>query len=251
MRMNSPEGKRILALVRGGAFAHAGETEAIDLALAGISKNPNRAVLDAGCGLGGTAEYVQQHGWGQVTGFDIDATSVERAKARFPNCTFVPSDVGAVGQLWQEVFDLIYCFNTFYAFPHQTAALRELAKVARPGATLIIFEYTDPNRRYETSTFSRREDASFWQPIYAPTLETMAIEAGWKVDAFSDLTKDYLRWYNVLVHLIEERRDEVVSGYGEALFAFVHSFYSDLRDAIADGVLGGGLFTLTRENGIL
>ena len=55
--MNSFEGKRILALVRDAAYAHAGEEEAIALALGGIAKEHERRVFDVGCGLGGTAEY--------------------------------------------------------------------------------------------------------------------------------------------------------------------------------------------------
>lgn len=247
MRMNSPEGKSILALVRGGAFAHAGEAEAIELALAGISKDADRAVLDAGCGLGGTADYVRQHGWGKVTGFDIDAASVELAKARFPECTFVACDVGEAGRLWQRNFDLIYCFNTVYAFPDQPRALAQFAETARPGATLLIFEYLDPEKRYQASAFARREDATFWQPLHPATFESTAAAAGWNTQSFSDITSDYLRWYEALVQRIEDRRNEVVAGHGEAAFAFVHSFYSALRGAIADRTLGGGIFTLIRE----
>jgi SAM-dependent methyltransferase len=246
--MNSPEGKSILALVRGGAFAHAGETEAIELALAGIPKDAGRAVLDAGCGLGGTADYVSRHGWGRVTGFDIDAASVELAAAKFSGCTFVASDVGAVGGLWQRSFDLIYCFNTVYAFPDQPKALAQLAETARPGATLVIFEYTDPEYRYQTSAFASREDATFWQPLHPATLEKQAASAGWKLQSFADITGDYLRWYEVLVQRMDARREEVVAGHGETAFAFVHSYYSALRDAIADRTLGGGIFTLIRED---
>jgi trans-aconitate methyltransferase len=232
--------------VRGGAFAHAGETEAIELALSGISKDANRAVLDAGCGLGGTADYVRQHGWGNVTGFDIDEASVELAKTRFPECTFVASDVGEVGRLWQQSFDLIY--YTVYAFPDQPRALAQLAKTARPGATLLIFEYIDPEKRYQTSAFARREDATFWQPLHPATFENTAAVAGWSTRSFSDITSDYLRWYEVLVQRIEDRRGEVVAAHGEAAFAFVHSFYSALRDAIVDRTIGGGIFTLIRED---
>src|ERR1700679_1547306 len=71
MKMNNFDGKAFLATVRGEDFAHAGEEEAIDLAFAGIGAQPDWQVLDAGCGRGGTADYVNRHGWGNVVGIDI------------------------------------------------------------------------------------------------------------------------------------------------------------------------------------
>ena len=44
--MNSYLGQRILSLVREGDYAHAGEEEAIDLAMAGVEKIANRTILD-------------------------------------------------------------------------------------------------------------------------------------------------------------------------------------------------------------
>jgi hypothetical protein len=39
MRLNSYQGKRLLALARGADYAHAGETEAIDLVWSGLPKS--------------------------------------------------------------------------------------------------------------------------------------------------------------------------------------------------------------------
>ncbi|MCP4315878.1 MAG: class I SAM-dependent methyltransferase [Hyphomicrobiales bacterium] len=62
--MNSYLGKQLLALVRQGNYAHAGEEEAIELAMADLPKDAGQELLDAGCGRGGTAAYLQAHGWG-------------------------------------------------------------------------------------------------------------------------------------------------------------------------------------------
>ena len=64
MRMNSITGKQILALARGGDYAHPGEEEAIELVMAPVAKRPDQVVLDVGCGCGGTAHYLADHGWG-------------------------------------------------------------------------------------------------------------------------------------------------------------------------------------------
>ena len=54
----------ILARVRGGgaAFAHAGEAEVIETALADIPKDDCRARSGRGYGLGGTADYMSRQG---------------------------------------------------------------------------------------------------------------------------------------------------------------------------------------------
>jgi trans-aconitate methyltransferase len=57
--MNSFEGMRILSLVREGDYAHAGEEEAIELAMKHVPKLRDQVVVDAGCGRGGAAEYIR------------------------------------------------------------------------------------------------------------------------------------------------------------------------------------------------
>ena len=84
MNMNSFEGKRILALIRDGDYAHAGEEEAIERAFRSIPKSADRWMLDVGCGRGGTAEYLRRHGWGHAEGLDRDADSIEYARATYP-----------------------------------------------------------------------------------------------------------------------------------------------------------------------
>lgn len=248
MRMNSPEGKSVLALVRDAPFAHAGEAEAITLTLAPFSKDPSRRVLDAGCGLGGTAEFVRAQGWGQVTGFDIDAVSIEKAQKNYPFCSFLACDVAEIASFCSEPFDLIYSFNAFYAFPSQPGALRSLAQVARPGADLVVFEYTDPTGRFDSSEFRRREDATFWQPLHPATVKQWSAEAGWKLERFQDLSPEYVRWYRGLVERIDNRREVICRKHGETVFRFVLSFYAALLDTIEQGVMGGGIFYLTRNS---
>lgn len=66
------DSKQLLSYARRGDFAHPGEIKAIQLAMSPIAKNPSQRLLDVGCGLGGTAHYLQQHGWGEVVDVDID-----------------------------------------------------------------------------------------------------------------------------------------------------------------------------------
>lgn len=243
--MNSPEGKRILADIRAAPYAHAGERQAVELVLAGVAKDPGRRILDAGCGLGGTAHDMQSGGWGTVTGFDIDEVSVAKAQDLFPHCTFVVADVGSVTGALRGPFDLITCFNSFYAMPQQQA-LTELAALAHPGTELLIFDYTDPNRDYAASDFARREDADFWHPPCPDDFAADAGEFGWQLAEFSDLTERYHTWYVQLCQRAADRYSDLTGKYGQPAIDFVCEFYCALRDTFADGTLGGGLFRLKR-----
>src|SRR5260370_3226386 len=123
MNMNSFEGKRILALIRDGDYAHAGEEEAIERALCSIPKSPHEWILDVGCGRGGSAEYLHRHGWGNLAGIDRDHDSIEYARATYPNCEFHTCDVLDVPATVGREFDGIYMLNALYAVANQRDAL--------------------------------------------------------------------------------------------------------------------------------
>jgi len=235
-------------MVRGAAFAHAGEAEAIELTLASIPKDPSRPVLDAGCGLGGTADYVQRGGWGRVTGFDIDAVSIAKAQESFPECSFAACDVARAGSHWPEAFDLIYSFNACYAFPDQAEALRQLALCAKSGATLLIFDYTDPENNFQEADFYKRETATTWKPLHPPAFEQWTIAAGWESVSYIDLTGEYIRWYADFVSRIALRRPEILTLQPPEIYEFVLSFYSNLLESLRAGQMGGGLFRLQKTS---
>lgn len=245
--MNSPEGKRILADIRAAPYAHAGEEEAVELVLSGICKRSDRRILDAGCGLGGTAHDMQSGGWGVVTGFDLDEVTVARARGLFPQCTFLVADVTSVAATLPGPFDLITCFNSFYAMPQQQA-LTQLAALSHSGTELLIFDYTDPNRAYAASDFARREDADFWHPPCPDDFGADAAESGWQLIEFGDLTERYHAWYVELCDRIANGRDDLARTHGRSAIDFVSEFYAALRDTFTDGTLGGGLFRLTRSD---
>lgn len=238
MRMNSALGKKILATVRGADFAHAGEAEAIELALAPIVKDRERTVLDAGCGRGGTAAYVQEHGWGRVSGFDVDAASIEEALARYPDLDLRVADAASADGAFGTRFALVYSFNAFYAFPDQAAALRALRRLAHDGGRLVLFDYVDRGG-FADSSFARRGDTAHWRPLRLGTAPAELAAAGWRVDEVVAMHAEYERWYAAFVARIESRRDAIVALAGEAAYAPVHELYRTMHEAVRDGVLGG------------
>jgi ubiquinone/menaquinone biosynthesis C-methylase UbiE len=236
MNMNSFEGKRILALIRDGDYAHAGEEEAIERAFRSIPKSANRWMLDVGCGRGGSADYLRRQGWGHVEGIDRDADSIEYARATFPQIGFHVCDVLDVPRTVARNFDIICMLNAFYAFTEQRDALAALRKVAKSGAQLVIFDYTVG----EKSLGANRPDL-MPHAIQLSGIAAMLREAGWKPGAVEDLSADYARWYATFVDRISRKRAEIENIGGADWYNFVLSMYSGLRGVIEQGGLGGAI----------
>jgi cyclopropane fatty-acyl-phospholipid synthase-like methyltransferase len=236
MNMNSFEGKRILAMIRDGDYAHAGEEEAIERAFRSIPKSADRWMLDVGCGRGGTAEYLRRHGWGRAEGLDRDSDSIEYAHATYPEIGFHVCDVLDLPQTVTREFDIIYSFNAFYAFPRQRDALAAMRQVAKPGARLVLFDYTVGDQ----SLGANRPDFIPFA-IRLPEIGAMLNEAGWEPGAVEDLSADYTRWYAKFVERIGQKRAEIENIGGADSYNFVLTMYSGLHDAIAHGAVGGAI----------
>lgn len=93
-------------------------------------------ILDAGCGTGGNALFLQRYG--RVVGIDLAAEALELGGERLPG-------VLARGSVLEipfaaARFDLVTSFDVLYhrAVPDEAPALREMRRVLRPGGRLLI-----------------------------------------------------------------------------------------------------------------
>lgn len=240
MRMNHPEGKRLLAAVRGGDYAHAGEEEAIHLLWERLPKIPAQPCLDAGCGRGGTAAFVQTRGWGSPTGVDIDAATIADAAARHPGVPFHALDITGVGGTLPGQFEVLYAFNAFYAFPDQPAALASLARAARPDATLCLFDYVDRGG-FSSHPFAAKPETRRWQPLHLPTLPSELEKAGWKQTGCLLLHDAYRRWYADLNGRFDRQRSDLLASFPADLVDYAVDYYRALLSAIEEGALGGAI----------
>lgn len=248
MQMNSFTGKQLLALIRESDYAHAGEEEAIELALRSYPRRADRLLLDVGCGRGGTANYVQTHGWGRVTGIDVEAESIEHARRVYPASEFLACDVVQSVAALARKFDLIYLFNSFYAFADQPRALAELGQLARPSGCLTLFDYTD-HGGYHDNPLLCDGQPFLPRPIDLSAIGVMLRQAGWELRAAEDLTAAYDRWYDALIQRMDARRAAIISSMGDEGFAFVRAQYMGLLSAIRAGRLGGALVHAVKSPG--
>jgi demethylmenaquinone methyltransferase/2-methoxy-6-polyprenyl-1,4-benzoquinol methylase len=118
-------------------------------------------ILDAGVGTGRNIPFYPPDS--EVTGIDTSPEMLARAKRRRARlgtkAELLERDVRATG-FPDRSFDTVVATFLFCVLPeqHQLPALRELARVCKPGAELRLLEYTRPQ-----ATF-RRLLTRAWEP---------------------------------------------------------------------------------------
>ena len=102
------------------------------------------AVLDVGCGTGaitrGIAEAVGPDG--RVFGVDRDRGLVDRARARHDdvsNLRFVEAEAALLD--FDRQFDIVSAARTLQWIADVPAALKQMARAAKPGGALVILDY--------------------------------------------------------------------------------------------------------------
>jgi cyclopropane fatty-acyl-phospholipid synthase-like methyltransferase len=230
-RTNTTEFKKILALVRGNDFAHAGEAEAIDLVFNNLPKNPQQILLDVGCGLGGTANYIAKQGWGKPVGFDIDATTIQYAKDHYTQIEFHQSDVNTAAEVIKIKADIIYIFNAFYAFSDQNLALGELRRLAHAKTILVIFDYVNLTPG----------PAKIRGAINPSTISTQLIDHGWQVNSMLNLNAEYEYWYQNFFNRLQRKKPEIIAAANLETFEYAYDKYLAILNDIKAKLIGGTL----------
>ena len=103
---------------------------------------PDDRVLDACCGTGDLALAAEEAG-GRVTGLDFSERMLERARRKSSSVEWVRGDVTAL-PFADGAFDAATVGFGVRNVPDLEVALRELARVLRPGGRLGILEITQP-----------------------------------------------------------------------------------------------------------
>jgi SAM-dependent methyltransferase len=94
------------------------------------------SVLDLGCGRGLFCRLAVDRG-ATVAGIDVASEMVEEAKHLTPEGNFRTGDVQALPYP-DDTFDVVTSFQTMNHVPNPLAALREAARVARPGRAVAV-----------------------------------------------------------------------------------------------------------------
>jgi len=238
--MNNATGKRLLALIRGGDYAHPGEEAANELLFAGVRPGPRRRILDAGCGGAGTAAWVQGRSLGAVTGIEVDAATARLARERHPDVTIVEGDLQHAAAALDGPFDLFYSMTAIYAVPDQRAMFCELGELAGPGAEIRLLEYADPEGRFAEAT-GGSPTWGWWHPLVPRDLPDVLSVAGWTSVSVRDLHAEFVHWYRDLCDRIAARRRVIELEFGHDWYEFVAGEYEGILGLVRSRALGGVL----------
>ena len=146
-----------------------------------IARNavPGAPILDAGCGTGLNLRHLPAGS----TGVDINPRNVALVQERLPDHRVVLGDVEAL-PFADGSFGTVLCTEVIEHIPDPSAALREFARVLRPGGVLVG---SVPARsliwklRFLSSTCPHSEP---FHNEYLPS-EVREMLAGWRIDHIS------------------------------------------------------------------
>ena len=100
-----------------------------------------RATLELGCGEGRVARDLQDRGH-RVTGVDSSPTLLDAASSADPDGEYVVADAASL-PFSDATFDLVVAYNSLMDIDDMPGAVREAARVLRPGG-LLAFCATHP-----------------------------------------------------------------------------------------------------------
>ena len=98
-------------------------------------------ILDAGCGPGGNGAWLAHHG--DVVGVDLAPEGLRFVRERRPEVVPVQGDLTDL-PFPDASFDVVVEITVVTCVPDDAAAVRELARVLRPGGVLLLFEPAFP-----------------------------------------------------------------------------------------------------------
>jgi ubiquinone/menaquinone biosynthesis C-methylase UbiE len=103
-------------------------------------------VLELGCGIGRVAAYLAQRYNMHVWGTDTDPAQIETARKRHPETARLTYRVEDAAKLSFEdaEFDLVVSQNVFHHMAKWRTAVREIARVLKPGGYLLWLDLAFP-----------------------------------------------------------------------------------------------------------
>lgn len=228
----------LLADVRGGQYAHPGETEILDRIMQDCQLVSQIKLLDVGSGFGGSLAYMQQQVGCEGYGIDIDPTVIAYAQKQYAACHFIVADALQLDSIDFDCdFDVITMVSVTYAIADKKYLFEQLAQVAHTGTQLVLFDYAVPNGGQSLSV--KDFNGRTMYPIVIDQITEQLQTAGWYVVKMYDLRVDFLRWYEEFLQKLADRHDELTAKYGKDVLATVRATFTYFHDQLMQGVLSG------------
>lgn len=180
-----------------------------DEVLAAGELRDGHAVLDAGCGFGGTlATLASRLPKASLTGINIDGRQLVHARAAAPTARFVEGDACAL-PFDDASFDRVLAVECIFHFPSRARFLKEAARVLKPGGRVALSDFVPAVARASGGWLGRKLEAEIAKGYGAVgdgwrdgDYAAMAKAAGLKVVLDRDVTANTVPTYPVLLDLL-------------------------------------------------
>ena len=190
----------MLELIWGEGYMAPGGAGNVDN-LIGDYDAKGKHVLDFGCGIGGPAFHLARNYGARVTGIDIEAPLIERAKQRAELSGLgTQTDFQAVepGPLSfpDETFDVVMSSGAFTHIENKLGTFQDCYRVLKPGGLITAYDWMKSEGEYS-------QDMLYWFKVEGLTfaMETPERHAEILAEAgFTDINiHDRSDWYRVKV----------------------------------------------------
>jgi len=179
----------------------AADMEQLETLLSLLKLDENSLVLDAGCGIGATTEYISDRTGAKVTGFDLAEPAIKRAQERTfdkaDRLKFLLIDINDI-DLPPAGFDTILSIDTLYFAKDLPKTIGQLKAALKPGGQMgLFFSETD------TAVTGSRDQLAAGQTTLAQALTTNGLSF-----TTQDLTQSNLAFWERLQQIVAELKPE-------------------------------------------
>jgi SAM-dependent methyltransferase len=160
-------------------------------------------ILDAGCGLGGSARLLCKTFPCRVTGIDLAASFIETARELTGLCNLshcIEFEQGSVLTMpfENDSFDAILCQHILMNIQDKETALKEFYRVLKPGKVLILHEIFQGENRELALPVPWASDPCISFLLPWEEFDSLLIASGFTRDHFSDETQTALAWWQMV-----------------------------------------------------
>ena len=172
-----------------------------------------QAVLDAGCGFGGTLASIRSSRQKMdLTGINIDGRQLALARAQAPGIRFVEGDACAL-PFPDASFDRVLAVECIFHFPSRARFLKEASRVLRPGGLIALSDFVPYRPNVSGGWIGRLVEKEIAKGYGSSggswadgDYSAMAAAAGLRVVVDRDITSQTLPTYPVLMNFIRASR---------------------------------------------
>lgn len=110
-----------------------------------LSHIPFQSALDLGCGTGEMLKLILQEDVGkELYGIDLSEKMLHVAKSKLPDQVKLLLGDSEALPFPDNIFDVVYCNDSFHHYPAPMNVLREVHRVLKPGGTFLMGDCWQP-----------------------------------------------------------------------------------------------------------